>query len=72
MKITGVIFVIAGIFWAIAGFVTYASDIQLGIALSGICMAGIGGVMVGLSNVQKDLLNLWLWVKKSEEVNEIN
>ena len=67
MKITGVVFVIAGIFWAIAGFVTYASDIQLGIALSGICMAGIGGVMVGLSNVQKDLLNIWLWVKKSEE-----
>ena len=67
MKITGVIFVIAGIFWAIAGFVTYASDIQLGIALSVICMAGIGEVMVGLSNVQKDLMNLWLWVKKAEE-----
>ncbi len=67
MKITGIVFVIAGIFWAIAGFVTYASDIQLGIALSGICMAGIGGVMVGISNLQKDLLNLWLWVKKSEE-----
>lgn len=67
MKITGIVFVIAGIFWAIAGFVTYASDIQLGIALSGICMAGIGGVMVGVSNLQKDLLNLWLWVKKSEE-----
>ena len=67
MKITGVIFIIAGIFWATAGFVTYASDIQLGIALSGICMAGIGGVLVGVSNLQKDLLNLWLWVKKSEE-----
>ncbi len=67
MKITGVVFVIAGIFWAVAGFATYASDIQLGIALSGICMAGIGGVMVGLSNVQKDLLNLWLWVKKLEK-----
>jgi hypothetical protein len=67
MKITGVVFVIAGIFWAIAGFATYASDIQLGIALSGICMAGIGGVMVGLSSVQKDVLNLWLWVKKLEK-----
>lgn len=67
MKITGVIFVIAGIFWATAGFATYASDIQLGIALSGICMAGIGGVMIGVSNLQKDLLNIWLWVKKSEE-----
>lgn len=67
MKIAGIIFVIAGIFWAIAGFVTYASDIQLGIALSGICMAGIGGVMIGLSNVQKDLLNIWLWIKRPEE-----
>ena len=67
MKITGIVFVIAGIFWGIAGFATYASDIQLGIALFGICMAGIGGVMVGVSNLQKDLLNLWLWVKKSEE-----
>jgi hypothetical protein len=67
MKITGVVFVIAGVFWAIAGFVTYASDIQLGIALSGICMAGIGGVMIGLSNVQKDLLNIWLWIKRPEE-----
>jgi hypothetical protein len=67
MKIAGIIFIIAGIFWAIAGFVTYASDIQLGIALSGICMAGIGGVMIGLSNVQKDLLNIWLWIKRPEE-----
>ena len=48
MKITGVVFVIAGIFWAIAGFVTYASDIQLGIALAGINMFGIGCIMVHL------------------------
>jgi hypothetical protein len=67
MKITGVLFIIGGIFWALLGFATYASDIQLGIALSGICMAGIGGVLIGISNVQKDLLNLWLWVKKSDE-----
>jgi hypothetical protein len=67
MKITGVLFVIGGIFWALLGLATYASDIQLGIALSGICMAGIGGVLVGLSNVQRDLLNLWLWVKKSDK-----
>jgi hypothetical protein len=65
MKITGVLFVIGGIFWALMGFATYASDIQLGIALSGICMAGIGGVLIGLSNVHRDLLNHWLWVKKS-------
>lgn len=67
MKISGVIFIIAGIFWTIAGFATYSSDIQLGIALSGICMSGIGGLLIGLSNLQKDLLNLWLWVKKSEK-----
>ena len=67
MKITGALFIIGGIFWALLGFATYASDIQLGIALSGICMAGIGGVLIGISNVQKDLLNLWLWVKKSDE-----
>lgn len=67
MKITGVLFVIGGIFWALLGLATYSSDIQLGIALSGICMAGIGGVLVGLSNVQRDLLNLWLWIRKSEK-----
>ena len=67
MKITGFLFIIGGIFWALLGFATYASDIQLGIALSGICMAGIGGVLVGISNVKKDLLNLWLRVKKSDE-----
>ena len=66
MKITGVVFIIAGIFWAIAGFAMYASDIQLGIALTGICMAGIGGLMIGLSNLQNDLMKVWLWVKKSE------
>jgi hypothetical protein len=67
MRISGILFIIGGIFWSVAGFATYASDIQLGIALSGICMAGIGSVLVGLSNVQKDLLNLWLWVKKSDK-----
>ena len=66
MKIVGILFIIGGAFWAIAGFATYASDIQLGIALSGVCMLGIGSIMIGLSNIQVDLLNLWLWVKKTE------
>jgi len=70
VKITGVLFIIGGVFWAIAGFATYSSDIQLGIALSGICMAGIGGLLVGLSNLQNDVLNLWLWVKKENNLED--
>ena len=67
MKISGVLLIIAGVFWAVVGFATYASDIQLGIALSGMCMASIGGVLIGLSNVHRDLLNLWLWVRKFDK-----
>ena len=36
---------IFGAFWTIAGFVSYKSDIQLGIALAGINMFGIGYIM---------------------------
>ena len=39
---------IFGIFWTIAGFFSYKSDIQLGIALAGINMFGIGCIMVHL------------------------
>jgi hypothetical protein len=48
MKTFGVLFVIGGVFWTIAGIVSYASDIQLGIAVSGINMIGIGSIMVHL------------------------
>ena len=48
MKIWGILFVIFGIFWTIAGFFSYKSDIQLGIALAGINMFGIGCIMVHL------------------------
>ncbi len=48
MKIWGMVFVIFGIFWTVAGFLSYKSDIQLGIALAGINMLGIGCIMVHL------------------------
>jgi len=38
--------VIFGVFWTIAGFISYKSDIQLGIALAGINMFGIGLIMI--------------------------
>ena len=41
---------IFGAFWTIAGFISYKSDIQLGIALAGINMFGIGLVMIHLAN----------------------
>ncbi len=49
MKIWGVLFVVFGVFWTIAGFISYKSDIQLGIALAGINMFGIGLIMFHLA-----------------------
>lgn len=40
---------IFGAFWTIAGFISYKSDIQLGVALAGINMFGIGYIMFYLS-----------------------
>ncbi len=50
MKVGGILFVVFGVFWTIAGFVSYKSDIQLGIALAGINMFGIGLIMIHLAN----------------------
>ena len=54
MKIWGVLFVIFGAFWTIAGFVSYKSDIQLGVALAGINMFGIGYIMFHLSKQESE------------------
>lgn len=51
MKIWGILFVVFGAFWTIAGFVSYKSDIQLGIALAGINMFGIGYIMFRISKL---------------------
>ena len=51
MKILGVSFIVFGLFWSIAGFLAYASDIQLGIAVGGINMVGLGIVMLKLSDI---------------------
>ena len=67
MKMWGIAFVMFGVFWTIAGFVSYKTDIQLGIAISGICMAGIGVVLISLASIRSDLLNVWLWVKEIEK-----
>jgi hypothetical protein len=49
MKVWGILFVTFGAFWTIAGFISYKSDIQLGIALAGINMFGIGLIMIHLA-----------------------
>jgi hypothetical protein len=49
MKVWGILFVVFGAFWTIAGFLSYKSDIQLGIALAGINMFGIGLIMIHLA-----------------------
>jgi hypothetical protein len=49
MKVWGILFMIFGAFWTIAGFVSYKSDIQLGVALAGINMFGIGYIMFYLA-----------------------
>jgi hypothetical protein len=67
MKIWGIVFIVFGVFWAILGFFSYKSDIQLGIAVTGICMAGIGGVLIALASIKKDLLSIWLWIKEIEK-----
>jgi hypothetical protein len=67
LKITGVILIVVGVIWALLGFATYSSDIQLGIALSGICIAGIGYALIGISRVREDLHNIWLWIKKIDK-----
>ena len=51
MRIWGVLFVVFGAFWTIAGFISYKSDIQLAIALAGINMFGIGYIMIYMSKV---------------------
>lgn len=51
MKLIGICFIVFGLFWSIAGFLAYASDIQLGIAVGGINMVGLGIVMVKLSDM---------------------
>ena len=49
MKVWGILFLVFGAFWTIAGFISYKSDIQLGIALAGINMLGIGLIMIHLA-----------------------
>jgi hypothetical protein len=51
MKILGISFIVFGLFWNIAGFLAYASDIQLGIAVGDINMVGLGIVMIKLSDM---------------------
>lgn len=57
MKVWGILFLIFGLFWTIAGFISYKSDIQLGIALAGINMFGIGLIMIHLANQKSEVPN---------------
>lgn len=63
MKILGILFVIIGIFLALAGFTSYASDIQLIVAFVGVNMAGLGSVMIYLTGIKSDLYSIYEWVK---------
>jgi len=63
MKILGVIFVIVGFFLGLAGFVSFATDIQLIVAFTGVNMAGLGSVMIYLSGIKSDLYSIYEWVK---------
>ena len=48
---------IFGAFWTIAGFISYKYDIQLGVALAGINMFGIGYIMFHLAKQDDQKLN---------------
>jgi hypothetical protein len=67
MKIWGIVLIVVGGFFTVAGFATNISDIQIGIAVGGMCLAGIGGVLIALSEIKKDVMNVWLWVKEMEK-----
>jgi hypothetical protein len=51
MKTMGISFIVFGIFWTFAGFLSAKTDIQLGLAVGGINMVGLGIVMVKLSGI---------------------
>jgi hypothetical protein len=63
MKILGALFVVFGILLALAGFTSYASDIQLIVAFTGVNMAGLGSIMIYLTGVKGDLYSIYEWVK---------
>jgi len=63
MKILGILFVIIGVFLALVGFTSYASDIQLIVAFVGVNMAGLGSVMIYLTGIKSDLYSIYEWVK---------
>jgi len=52
MRTWGILFIVGGVFWTIAGLTSYASDIQLSIAVSGMNMIGIGAIMEHLGRNQ--------------------
>jgi hypothetical protein len=64
----GIVFIVFGTFWTLAGFLTYASDIQLGIAVSGINMCGIGILMLGVNNKIEDIM-LDKWSERRDPSN---
>jgi hypothetical protein len=67
MKPLGIIFILLGAVLTFLGLASYASDIQLIVAFVGICMAGIGVIMIALDGIKGDLSSIHLWVKKGQE-----
>jgi hypothetical protein len=66
VKILGILFVIAGVFLTFIGFASYASDIQLIAAFTGINMAGIGALLIFLSGIKTDLYSIYEWIKRDK------
>jgi hypothetical protein len=50
MKILGISFIVFGLLWAVVGFLSAKTDIQLGLAVGGINMVGLGIVMLKLAD----------------------
>jgi Ca2+/Na+ antiporter len=67
MKLLGTLFIIAGVLLTFLGFYSYASDIQLIVAFIGICMAGLGVIMIAIGEIREDLYSTYQWVKKGQE-----
>jgi divalent metal cation (Fe/Co/Zn/Cd) transporter len=67
MKIFGILFLGTGILIAIDGFANLVTDIQFGIGVMGIAIAGIGIVLVYLSTVKDELQLVYMATRRVEE-----
>ena len=67
MKIFGIAFIATGILVAIDGFANLVTDIQFGIGVIGMAIAGIGLILVYLSTVKDELQLVYMATRRVEE-----